>query len=114
MALKVYYLDDEPILCSLFFEEFESAEIEVTTFTKYQKLIDATKSNLPDVIFLDYRLPGINGDQIALKLANEVPKYLITGDPHVKTTYQFAGVFQKPYEEKALQQVLQKMLKNTR
>jgi FixJ family two-component response regulator len=114
MVLKVYYLDDEPILCSLFIEEFESAEIEVTTFVEYQKLIDASYSNPPDVIFLDYRLPGINGDQVALKMASEIPKYLITGDLHVKTTYKFVATFQKPYDEEDLHQVLQMMLKNKR
>ncbi len=111
--LKVYYLDDEPILCRLFLEEFESTEIEVVTFTNFQKLIDITKSNPPDVIFLDYRLPGINGDQIALKLANEIPKYLITGDLQVKTSYHFAGIIQKPYEEQNIHQILKSIQKIT-
>lgn len=111
MVLKVFYLDDEKVLGDLFLEEFESSDIQVTTYTEPQKIIEEIKINPPDIIFLDYRLPGINGDQVALKMANDIPKYLITGDLHVKTTYQFTGVFQKPYVEEDLHKVMQAILK---
>lgn len=110
MKLKVFYLDDEKVLCDLFSEEFSSNEIQITTFTEAQKILDEVKLNLPDVIFLDYRLPGINGDQVALKMKNDIPKYLISGDLQVKTTYPFVGIFQKPYFEDDLQKVLQDLL----
>jgi FixJ family two-component response regulator len=111
MTLKVFYLDDELLLCSLFSEEYSSKEIQVTTFSDYLKFIDETKINPPDVIFLDYRLPGITGDQVALKIANEIPKYLITGDLHVKPSYNFEGIIQKPYEEADIHNILQNFLK---
>ena len=111
MTLKVFYLDDEPLLCGLFFEEYSSKEVQVTTFSDYHKLMEETKINPPDIIFLDYRLPGITGDQVALKLVNEIPKYLITGDLQVKPVYNFVGIIQKPYEEADIHNILQNLIK---
>lgn len=33
MTLRVLYLDDEPLLCGIFSEEFSTAEIHVSTFS---------------------------------------------------------------------------------
>lgn len=110
MALKVYYLDDEKLLCDLFKEEFESEDIQIFTFIDAQNLIQETKTNPPDVIFLDFRLPGINGDQVAIKIAKGIPIYLVTGDLHIRNTYPFVRIFQKPYEEAEIQKVLQAMV----
>ena len=98
MPLKVYYLDDEPDLCENFSDALSSNEIVVTTFSRAQLLFEAVKKSAPDLIFLDYRLPGTNGDDVARELPVEIPKFLITGDLSVKAKYPFLKVFEKPYK----------------
>ena len=110
VKLLVYYLDDEPILCDLFVEEYESEKISIKTFVDYQKLIEETKKTPPHIIFLDYRLPGITGDQVAIKMNNSIPKYLITGDLQIKTNYSFDGIIQKPYNEDYIRQIMHNFL----
>jgi CheY-like chemotaxis protein len=107
MPLKVYYIDDEKDLCENFSDFFSSPEIQVTTFTEPLKAIEAVKQNLPDVLFIDYRLPGTTGDELAKSIPAEIPKFLITGDIGLKVEYAFIKIFSKPYRPQEIQQVLE-------
>ena len=60
MRLKVFYLDDEPDLCEMFQENFETPDIEIKTFTDPNKFLGEMKTNLPHVVFLDYSFPMTN------------------------------------------------------
>lgn len=102
MPLKVVYLDDEPVLCEIFSDLFSSPQIEVKTFTDPSLAIKFINENVPDVIFLDYRLPGTTGDEVAQLLPPAIPKFLITGDTKVDTKYNFAQLFHKPYKEEEI------------
>lgn len=112
MSLKVYYIDDEADLCENFADYFATKEIEVTTFTDPSQALDRAKINPPDIVFIDYRMPGTTGDEMAKLIAADIPKYLITGDIYVKTEYQFNGCFNKPYILEDIQQVLNGLLSN--
>lgn len=96
--LKVFYLDDEPDLLEIFQENFSSAEIEIHTFSVPSKAIEAMEKEMPDLIFLDYRLPGTTGDEVALKINENIPKALITGEMDVNTKAKYAALFKKPFE----------------
>ncbi len=111
MSLKIIYLDDEPDLCECFSDEFASEKIEVTTFTDPKRAIAAALESPPDLIFLDFRLPGTTGNAVALAMPKEIPKYLITGESEVNTTYKFEFVFGKPLEIEAIQKVIDLHLK---
>ena len=111
MPIKVYYLDDEEALCEIFADYFASNQVEITTFTDLTKAIALTQTNPPDLFFIDYRLPGTTGDEVAKSMAADIPKYLITGDIIVKTEYQFKAVFNKPYKPEDIQQVLDGFLR---
>lgn len=110
MPIKVYYIDDEEGLCKNFVDYFAIKEIEVTTFTDPNLAFDAAKINPPDILFIDYRLPGTTGDEVAKSMAADIPKYLITGDISVKTEYQFKALFNKPYNPEDIRQVLNGLL----
>ena len=99
MSLKIIYIDDEPELCENFIDTFSEAGISILTFTDANSAIAAAKKTPPDLIFLDYRLPGTNGDKVAQLIDPSIPKYLITGDIAVATTYNFQAVFPKPYDK---------------
>ena len=102
MPLKVLFLDDEPALCEIFADDFSSETIQVSTFTEPNLAIEHAKQHPPDLIFIDYRLPGTTGDEVAQLMAPGIPKYLITGDIRVKTNYAFAAVFTKPASPKEI------------
>ena len=110
--LKIYYLDDEEDLCSIFSDEFSSDEIEVVTFTEPQNAIEAAQKVVPDMLFLDYRLPATTGDEVAKKFLESIPKYLVTGDIEVKTEVKFQGIFSKPLNVEIIQKEISAMLKN--
>ncbi len=98
MSFSVFYLDDEEDLCEIFLDQFSSEEIDITTFTSPKKIIEAVKINPPNLIFLDYRLPSTNGDEVAQAMDTKIPKFLVTGDISVSTKYEFTKILQKPYK----------------
>jgi CheY-like chemotaxis protein len=106
MPLKIYYLDDEEALCENFFDYFTSKDVIVTTFTDPNVAIDIIKKNPPDIFFIDYRLPGTTGDEVAKVLDPLLPKFLITGDIYVKTEYPFNSIFSKPVSEEEIFKVI--------
>ena len=109
MPLNVFYLDDEPDLCEIFAEEFASHEILMSTFTDWEVAVEKSKTHPPDLIFIDYRLPGTTGDQVAQKMAKHIPKFLITGESSVSTVYKFESILTKPYDRESIRGVLKDM-----
>jgi CheY-like chemotaxis protein len=91
----------------LFAEEFSVRGVEVTAVSDVAEALKAVAASPPHVIFLDYRLPGTTGDEVAKKLPPEIPKYLVTGDIVVHTTYEFAGILRKPTDPKQILAVLE-------
>ena len=98
MPLKIVYLDDEPGLCEIFVDNFSSPDVSVDTFTNPEAAVKAINESLPDLVFLDYRLPGTTGDEVASRLSAVIPKVLITGDLAVMSTKSFVKVFHKPFD----------------
>lgn len=100
MPLNIVYLDDEVELCSIFAEIFNSPDVCVTTFSEHETAIKHIQTATPDLIFVDFRLSGTTGDQVALRLDPNIPKVLVTGDLNVRTIYQFNRIFNKPFDIK--------------
>jgi DNA-binding NtrC family response regulator len=113
MPINIIYLEDEPILCELFAEYFESENVIIKTYCEVQEAIEAVKKNPPDLFFIDYRLPGFTGDQVALQLDPQIPKYLITGDINIQTKYPFIKIVQKPYSRVEIEDILNEALKKS-
>jgi DNA-binding NtrC family response regulator len=98
MPINVYYIDDEIDLCEIFSDTFADDNIQIKTFTDPKAGIEAIKNAPPDFLFLDYRLPGTNGDLIAQSVDPKIPKILVTGEMEVKTQYKFQKIISKPYK----------------
>lgn len=94
----VYYLDDEPDICEVFHDIFSTQKFHIDTFTHPDKLAAAIKAKRPDLIILDYRLPGTTGDAVAQSLDPKIPKVLVTGEIHLETVYKFEKIFSKPFQ----------------
>lgn len=110
MSRKVYYLDDEPVLCENFSDSFSNDDIIVTTFTDVATAIQKIIKDPPDLLFLDYRLPGTTGDEVALLLDPKIKKYLITGDINIQTKYHFLKVFTKPYKTNEIAEIFHDLI----
>lgn len=110
MPLRIYYLDDEADLLDVFFETFSAPGIEITTFSDPQTALAAVRSNPPDLLFLDYRLPNITGDELAGQLDPKLPKALVTGAMNIVLRAHFDAVFPKPYEVEEVQTFIDSFL----
>lgn len=108
--LKVVYLDDEPELCELFEDLFASADIEVKTFTDPVRAVEAVQRERPDLFFVDFRLPGTTGIEVAQQVGPG-EKYLITGELSVPLQEPFSRVFYKPFPVGEVLALLQDRLK---
>lgn len=104
--MNIIYLDDEEDLCTLFSEMFSSDEVSVKTFINPEMAIQEVSKNPPDLIFLDFRLPKVTGDMVALKMNNSIPKVLISGDISPVTEYQFVKVFGKPWDVNEIENLI--------
>jgi len=107
MLLKILYVDDELDLLDIFKDMFTSPVLEVMICNKASDVKSIIQLNPPDLLLLDYRMPEMNGDQLAQVIApflpSSVPIALVTGDIEVKTQYKFHKVFKKPYDINAMQ-----------
>jgi DNA-binding NtrC family response regulator len=98
LPLKIIYLDDEPDLGSMFADNFASDQVTIETYTDATAAIAAVQAACPDAFFVDYRLPGTTGDEVAQKLPPDLPKILITGDLAVAPVTKFVKIFNKPFD----------------
>ncbi len=107
--VRVYYLDDEPALCDLFSEYFETGDIEVTTFTNATDAIAAVEAELPVVMFIDYRLSDTDGATVAKQLPEVLPKVLITGDLAAAPDYPFNYIVSKPFSFRQVEEIIRSL-----
>lgn len=108
--LTIFYIDDEKDLCDIFEDLFSSEFVTVKTFNDAATLSEEIKVQQPDLIFLDYRLNGTTGDQLAQHLPPNISKFLVTGDIEVQTKYKFKKILAKPFVESEIASILEHCL----
>jgi two-component system, NtrC family, response regulator AtoC len=72
-ALDILVVDDEPGVCRTLSKVLTSAGHEVRAAESLKAARDARTSRVPDVVFLDLRLPDGNGLSLLEELKQEVP-----------------------------------------
>jgi two-component system, LuxR family, response regulator FixJ len=106
----VYVVDDDPgVLGSLRFL-LETDGFDVKTFRNGAALLGAVASNGADCFVIDYKMPNMNGIDLATRLRNRdivAPVILITGypDDSIPAKAAIAGVHHvllKPHLEESL------------
>jgi two-component system, LuxR family, response regulator FixJ len=106
----VYVVDDDPgVLGSLRFL-LETDGFDVKTFGSGAALLNALTSNGPDCFVIDYKMPNMNGIDLANSLRNHgvlTPIILVTGHPdeNIPGKAAVAGVHHvllKPHLEESL------------
>lgn len=110
--VKALVVDDEPdfreMLCELL-RRFGLEAIEARHGHEALSLIDVEH---PDLVFLDHRMPGLQGAHVARSLratGHKAPVVLITGDPDVEEIAESAGTtlrLAKPFSAEALRETI--------
>lgn len=96
--LKIFYIDDEPDLLELFAESISSDTIQVITFLDPFVALAEIKSHKPDIVFIDYRLPGMTGDEVVAKIGTEIPCVILTGELSLTVNGSVKAILMKPYK----------------
>lgn len=105
-SLKVLFIDDEPDLCEIFVDTFSTPDLSIDAFTNPALAVEACKNRHYDVGFIDFRMPNINGDQLAQKINQNFPIYLVTGESDPKPTFKFSGILPKPFDCTKIENIL--------
>ena len=104
--IKVYYVDDEPELCELFVDIFASSEVLVSTFNDPSEALEKILSHPPDLLFMDYRMPGMNGVELAKKSPAHLKKYLISGEINISVDIIFEAILKKPLDVPLIRKII--------
>lgn len=81
-SLKILVVDDEPNICRLLRDVMSRQGYEVTTCTDSMEAIQQAKEERFDLVFLDIKMPGLNGVQLLKGLKQmhqEATFVMITG-----------------------------------
>lgn len=111
MALKIYYVDDEPELCELFEDLFSDEDVFIKSFPDPLKALEEINQNQPDILFMDYRMPGLSGVELAQKTNVEIKKFLISGENNLRTDYPFERILSKPLDTLLIRELIKSFKK---
>lgn len=63
-SMKILVVDDEMHICELLEEFLTMIGFRVATVSDGEKAVDRFEAETPDIVFLDIKMPGINGIDI--------------------------------------------------
>lgn len=109
MAIDVFFIDDEALLCECFEQEFDSKDVRVKTFVDPVEALHHINSldKQPDLIFTDYRMPKLNGDEFVKKLKfSGLPIYLVSGELATLPKFQFTSIILKPFHHQEIKKIV--------
>ncbi len=112
MKPKIYYLDDEPDLVSLFEDLFSSSAYEIRTFIRSDELFKVVAEEPADLYILDYRMPQTNGLEISRLLPPNSKKILITGELYLDPPQDFICCLEKPFHIEKMRALLKDFAAN--
>ena len=106
-AANILVIDDDETICSLFEDTLEETGHTITTVSESSKGLELVKDRDFDLVFLDLKMPGMDGAELfrQIRIAKpELPVTIITGypDSDLMTTalsYGPFGVMNKPFRE---------------
>ena len=104
-AANILVIDDDEIVCSLFIDTLEETGHAVTTVSESSKGLELVKDGDYDLVFLDLKIPEMDGAELFRQIRVAKPKLpvtIITGYPDSELmtralTYGPFGVMNKPF-----------------
>jgi CheY-like chemotaxis protein len=98
--LKLLVVDDEPNVCSCIRLLLAYDGHDVVTVNSGRAALSVFEKNKFDLVFTDYSMPGMKGDELALAiraLAPNQPIMMITGFAPAKTPESVDLILNKPF-----------------
>lgn len=117
MQYRVIVIDDEQPICDEI-EYLLSSNLDVVVVAKFVNSLDALnylKTHTPDIVFLDIKMPGLSGIELAQKLGKlPVPPLIVfttAYQEHALEAFETPaiGYITKPVTEEKLETVLHKI-----
>ena len=72
---KIWIADDDEAIRMVLEEGLKSDELEISTFSDGESLIDALNSDKPDLIISDIKMPGMHGYDLLKHIKNNFEKH---------------------------------------
>lgn len=67
--IKIFLIDDDRITLKVLQKLFEPYDVEVSSFQNPEDGLKAINELKPDLVFIDYMMPEMNGDDVIIKVS---------------------------------------------
>ncbi|PIU40816.1 MAG: hypothetical protein COS99_08675 [Candidatus Omnitrophica bacterium CG07_land_8_20_14_0_80_42_15] len=104
--IKILAIDDEIEFTNMIVEYFETRGYQVFSASKGVNGLDMAKEKKPDIVLIDLKMPGIDGDQVVAQLKKVHPK----AKSIIITAYMDEGKAKKKLEEMGVRAYFEKPL----
>lgn len=113
---KVFLIDDDRMTLKFLQHIFSSYHVELSTFQNPNEGLDAISTVRPDLVFIDYMMPEMNGDDLIVKVSEgklfkDCALYLLSANDFSDLevikfrTLGFYNVLKKPLTREDLEEV---------
>lgn len=116
---RILVAEDDLVISKLYQLHFQRNQLHGSFFTTGDGVIQSAKHERPDLVILDFELPGLNGSEVMYELhqipgCENLPVIFVTGraTPAVVEDLRQAGaqaVFGKPFSPIQLMQLILKL-----
>ncbi len=121
MAKCILIVDDEPHVLKFLSFRLERLGYDIRTAVDGQKAMESVREKKPDLMFLDLRIPIMNGYEVCRQIKADpelksIPVIFLTADANVKTNQDFEhvhadGFIVKPFDQEEISKQIDKFLK---
>lgn len=120
--MKLLFVDDDPVTCSVMQRHCDRCDIQCKTFRSGQEVIDEIDKNGADLVITDLRMPGMTGFELLATLREidkELPVLVMTGYSSVENAVEAMKLgatdfIKKPFDFNELKLIIERTQKSVR